>query len=98
MDLNYQRIKMAKSKSDSKSKLTVEDEDLVREVLVLENKELRYITDNCNVYETCLWLESKNNLLANKNKRNISRLKSKEIVMVDLGSDMAMNFHMNILA
>lgn len=86
MDLDTQKIASIKQLYD-KVTLSKENSAILRELLVLGSTEFNYIKDHYKVYETCLFLESKINLLANKGLVNIRKLKPKQIVMVDLGTD-----------
>lgn len=85
MKLNKSVIKTVKQSSNAKTKLTREDDNLIRELLVVGSDEFNFVKDNVSMYEACLMLESKENSKGNKGKRHRAKFNEGSIVMVDLG-------------
>lgn len=87
MDIDYKQLRTKRSSADAKETMTNLDSYMSKELLASLNNSFESLNNNSSIYESSLWIESNQNLLANKNKVNNKKYPMKSIVLVDLGID-----------
>lgn len=87
ININLDELEVLKNLEDSKYNKLESSPLVSKEVLASMHNTFDYMSTNSNIHESCLWIESSQNLLNNKNVVNSTRYKSGEIVLVDLGVD-----------
>ncbi|WP_026887961.1 type II toxin-antitoxin system PemK/MazF family toxin [Clostridium beijerinckii] len=87
MNINFTLIKNFKKQATSKRTPTNTNDDLLKEILSSLHNSFDYINTQFNIHESCLWVESKANLLSNKGQVNTTKYNAREILLVDLGAD-----------
>ena len=86
MKIDLIQTSSLKTKPDSKKNLVDTNDLLSKEILASLQNTFENLKSN-SIYEGCLWLESNENLLSNKNKDHTKKYNPKSIVLVDLGMD-----------
>lgn len=87
MDIDYRQLRTKRSAAEAKETMTNLDSYMSKELLASLNNSFESLNNNSSIYESSLWIESNQNLLANKNKVNSRKYPMKSIVLVDLGID-----------
>lgn len=87
MNIDLQNLKTIRSDSDSKVNMTNSNNFVSKEMLASLQNTFDNMRNKSSIYESCLWIESNQNLLANKNRINTRSYPMKSIVLADLGTD-----------
>lgn len=87
IEVNLEELKSIRAEDDAKEKMTNSNPTVSKEMLASLQNSFHYMNSKSDLYESCLWIESNQNLLANKNKTSNKKYKEKSIVLVDLGID-----------
>jgi mRNA-degrading endonuclease toxin of MazEF toxin-antitoxin module len=87
MNIDFTLIDNLKKQATSKHTLTNTNDDLLKEILSSLHNSFDYIKTKFNIHESCLWVESKSNLLSNKGQVNATKYNARDILLVDLGAD-----------
>lgn len=87
MNISNRILNSKKRIPQSKANLTNADDELSKELLVSLHNRFNHFNSSCKVYESCLWIESNENLLIQKGKVNITKYYPKQIIFADLGID-----------
>lgn len=87
IEVNLEELKNIRSEDDAKEKMTNSNPTVSKEMLASLQNSFNYMNSKSDLYESCLWIESNQNLLANKSKTSNKKYKEKSIVLVDLGID-----------
>lgn len=87
MNIDLRQLKSIRSNSDTKKNMTNSNSFVSKEMLVSLQNTFNSMRDNSSIYESCLWVESNQNLLANKNRVHTRKYPRKTIVLADLGTD-----------
>lgn len=87
MEISKDIIEETKKMHESKSILTKNNKKISKELLASLYNRHNFFNNNCKAYETSLWIESNENLIRQKGKKNTRKYYPKQIVLVDLGID-----------
>lgn len=87
MNIDFIKIKAIKKLTTSKHLITNTNDSILKEILSSIYNSFDFIKNKCTIHESCLWIESKANLLSNKGQVNSTTYYKKDILLVDLGAD-----------
>ncbi len=87
LNISKRTLTFKKGLPQCKSNLTNADDEVSKELLTSLHNRFNYFNSTCKTYESCLWIESNENLLIQKGKQNITKYYPKQIVFADLGID-----------